>query len=162
MITFSKFTEATIELGKRFLKVSQFGTKTAKESYPFGFDSSPIANMTAIYSDTSNAGEAVIIGYINKNQVAGPGESRIFSVDGAGVVQAYIFAKSNGNLELNGSENSIAMWDPLDQDLQAQKIAINAELQKISAAVGLLGGSYIVSPINTTFEAAKSQKVKIT
>ena len=36
--------------------------------------------MVAIFAETSNNSEAVIIGYINKNQVAGPGEKRIFSL----------------------------------------------------------------------------------
>ena len=161
MITYSKLKSSVIENGKRILKVLQFGTKTAKECAPFGFDSAPLENMTAIYGETSNAGESVILGYINKNQLAEPGESRIFSLDSTGVVKAYFFAKNTGEIHINGNEFFAVRFDPLNSALLDQQTKINQELTKISISVAALGGSYINTPLINTFEGCKSSTIKI-
>lgn len=161
MITYSKLKSSTIESGKRILKVLQFGTKTAKECAPFGFDSTPLENMTAIYAETSNAGESVILGYINKNQLAEPGESRIFSLDSTGVVKAYFFAKNTGEVFINGNEFFAVRFDPLNSALLDQQSKINQELAKINISIAALGGSYINSPLINTFEGCKSESIKI-
>lgn len=161
MITYSKIKSSVIENGKRILKVLQFGTKTAKECAPFGFDSAPPENMTAIFAETSNAGESVVIGYINKNQLAEPGESRIYSIDSTGAVKAYLFARNTGLLELNGNDYFATRFDPLNNALLEQQTKINAELSKIVASISALGGTYINLPLTTTFESAKSETIKI-
>jgi hypothetical protein len=161
MITFSKIKSSTIENGKRILKVLQFGTKTAKESLPFGFDSAAPENMTAIFAETSNAGESVIIGYINNNQLADQGESRIYSVDSTGVVKAYLFAKASGVLELNGNAYFAVRFDPLNDALLDQQTKMNTELAKVAVSIGALGGEYINIPLTTNFETSKSETVKL-
>lgn len=161
MITYSKLKSSAIENGKRILKVLQFGTKTAKECAPFGFDSAAPENMTAIFAETSNAGESVIIGYINKNQLAEPGESRMYSIDSEGEVMAYIYAKKTGVLELNGNDYFAVRFDPLNNALLDQQTKINAELAKIVVSITVLGGSYVNEPLVNSFENAKSATIKI-
>jgi hypothetical protein len=162
MITYSKVKSSIIEQRKRILKVSEFGAKTAKESYPFGFDSSPLENMTAIYAETSNKAEAVIIGYINKNQVAEVGESRMYSLDEAGAVKAYLFARASGNIELNGFEFSAVRFENLDLAIQNQNNLINAELLKIATAINSIApGSYVPGTITANLTSSKSITVKL-
>lgn len=161
MITFSKLKSSTIEQGKRILKVLQFGAKTAKECAPFGFDSAEAENMTAIFAETFNAGESVIIGYINKNQLAEPGESRMYSIDASGVVKAFIYARKNGVLELNGNEYFGVRFNPLNNALLDQQTKINVELAKIVTSISSLGGTYVNAPLTNTFELAKSETIKI-
>lgn len=162
MITFSKMKSSTIEQGKRILKVLQFGAKTAKESYPFGFDSSAPENMTAIYAETTNKGEAVIIGYINKNQLAELGGSRMYSIDASGQVKAYIYARPSGILELNGSEYSAVRYENLLSALNSQNSLINAEFAKIATGLNaIVPGSYVVSPVTINLNSSKSPTVKI-
>lgn len=161
MITFSKFKSAVIEGGKRILKVSQYGAKTAKESYPFGFDSCPLENYTAVYSETSNSGEAVIIGYINTNQICEPGESRIFSENSVGDLVGSIWLRKNGDLQLNGDQFTSVRFGPLLNAVDLQNVAINAELVKIQSAISLLGGSYIPGQINFDPANVESSTVKL-
>jgi hypothetical protein len=161
MMTFSIFKSSAIEAGKRVLKVIQFGAKTAKESAPFGYDGNPIADMTAIYGNTSNNSDTVIIGYINKNQIAGVGETRLYSLDGDGAVKSFVWMKSNGVLELNGNTYSGVRFEPLDSGLQNQTNLINIELGKIAASIASLGGVYTTAPITTNIATSKSETVKI-
>jgi hypothetical protein len=161
MITFSKLAETAIEKGKRIIKVLQFGVKTAEECSPFGVDANPLKDMTAIYADTSNNSESVIIGYINKNQIAGPGETRFYSLDSNGGLKAFIWLKDDGSIELNGSTNSAVRYEPLNNSITQAKVDINAELAKISLAIGGLGGVYTVAPIIIDLTSSKNDKVKI-
>ncbi len=162
MISLAKYFSSAIEQGKRILKVTQFGTKTAKECYPFGFDSQPLEGMTAIYSETSNADESVIIGYISKNQLAGKGESRMYSVDASGVPVAYILCDASGRISLNGNAYSSVRFENLVTGLNNQNNLINAEFAKIATAINALApGSYIPALVNTNISTAKSETVKL-
>ena len=159
--TFCKYKSFEIQQGKRILKVEQFGIKTASESLPFGIDSCAIENMTAIYVNTSNDAESVIVGYINKNQVAQAGETRLFSVDGSGSVVGYVFLKNDGTLELNGNTYTSTRFEPLKTCLNAQDNLINIELGKIATAISGLGGVYVPGTVTTNIDNAKSEDVKL-
>lgn len=160
MITLSTFKSAVIEGGQRVLKVLQFGAKTADECAPFGDDSSPVPNMTAIYADTSEAGEQVIIGYINSNQLAKTGEKRLYSLKEDGSVSFYLWLKNDGNLEVGGDNDNLVRFKPLKQGIDKSDALINAELVKISAAIVGLGGSYAPSDISTDILNSKINEIK--
>lgn len=163
MITFAKFKSSVIEAGKRILKIEGLGgtAATATESMPFGFDGNPIADMIAIHSTTSNNSENVIIGYINKNQLAEVGESRMFSLDSNAALKAFVWCKSDGTIQLNGSDHFAVRFDPLKQSLDNQNTLINAELVKIQTAIGTLGGAYIPATVSTDIATSKSIDVKL-
>lgn len=162
MITLAKVKSSVIESGKRIIKVLQFGTKTAKEVSPFGFDSSPLDNLTAIYAETTNKDESVIIGYINKNQLAGIGESRMYSLDVDGSLKAYILCDGKGQISLNGNEFSSVRFENLQASLNSQNFLINTELAKIATAINaIVPGSYIPAPVSINVNSSKSNSVKL-
>jgi len=161
MLTFAKVKSSSIENFKRIVKVFQFGAKTAKECGPFGFDSSAPENWTAIYGETSNKGESVIIGYINKNQLAEVGGSRMYALGSSGEVVGYVYARASGVLELNGSEFSGVRFQNLKIATDQTNTLINSELAKIALAIGTLGGSYIVAPVSTNLASSESITVKL-
>ena len=101
MTTTSVVKEVSITKEKtKELKVQQYGVKTVDLVSDFGDDSSPLKDMIALYSDTSETGESVIIGYINKNQIAKPGEKRIFSLKEDGSVATHVYLKEDGSVEI--------------------------------------------------------------
>ena len=162
MITLGKVRDSFVEKGRLIIKsLTLKGAATGKQVAPFGIDSNPFENLTAIYSDTTNDGEAVILGYINKQYVTEKGEIRIYSVDETGEVMAYAYAKKDGTLELNGSAFSSVRFESLEIAINGNDGLINAELAKISAAIALLGGSYVVAPVSTNLANTKSVTVKL-
>lgn len=161
MITFSKLDSVILQAGKRVLKVLQFGPKTASESAPFGIDSSPLKGMTAVYGNTSNNGDTVILGYIQKNQFAEPGETRLFSLDSSGNLKAFIWLKNDGDIQLNGDDYSSVRFQPLQSGINTKDSLINTELGKISTAIGALGGTYVPGSISTDISQSESETVKI-
>ena len=81
-----------------------FDVRTAQEITPFGIDSNPIKGMKAIYGTTENNNQGVVLGYVNENLIARPGESRMFSVDSDGNLQAQFYLKGNGLISI-GNQN---------------------------------------------------------
>ena len=160
MITLSKIKSSLIKASKRILKVEQYGVKTANECSSFGDDSSPVKDMIAVYCNTAENGEPVVIGYINSNQLAAIGEKRIYSLKADKSLSAYIWLKNNETLEINGSADNIVRYQKLDNALQAQKDLINAELTKIQAALLTVGGVYAKTDISIDTSASKVSEVK--
>lgn len=141
--------------------VWRFLVYTAKEVSPFGFDSSAPEGWTkAIYVETSNKDESVVIGYINKNQVAGVGESRMYSVDDTGVVKAYLLCDAQGRINLNGNGFSAIRFQNLKNATDPGRPIDKCRIAKISFAIGLLGGSYTVAPVSTDLTNSESPDVK--
>lgn len=160
-ITLSKLKSSTIENGKRILKVLQFGAKTAKECGPFGFDGLPPEDWTAIYADTSNKDESVVIGYINRHQLAEVGGSRMYSLGGDGELAAFAYCRASGVLELNGAAYSGVRFQALKTATDNANTLINAELVKLQAAISALGGAYARLDISTNLTPVESPDVKL-
>ena len=160
MITFSKVKENIINTF-RSIKVLQFGAKTADVVAPFGDDSAPLKDMTAIYAETTNVGESVVIGYINTNQIALPGEKRIFSLDASGNLSTYIHLQTDGTMHLGGNTDNVVQYNPLLTGLVANDDLVNAELAKIAIAIGTLGGSYVPGVVSTDIALAKVDGVMV-
>lgn len=160
MITFAKIKSTSIEAKKRILKVLQFGVKTADEIAPYGDDSNPLKDMTAVYIETSEAGEPVIIGYLNTEQLADIGEKRIYSQKANGEISFYIHLKNDGTIEFGGNADNLVRYTPLNSGLQAQVIKINAELVKIASGITAAGGSYVPVPISLNISGSKINEAK--
>lgn len=72
--------------------------RSTRQAAPYGVDSNPIAGMVAVYSETTEKGKPVIIGYLNKNQISQPGETRFFATDNNGVVLGSVYFKGDGSI----------------------------------------------------------------
>ena len=160
MISLAQVKSMVISSGKRILKVVQFGAKTAVQSAPFGDDSSPLKDMVAIFAPTSNMEEPVILGYINKNQIALEGEKRMFSLRPDGTLSFSIHLKNDGTCEIGGNTDNMVKYTPLDTALKSQDTAINTELGKIALAITSLGGAYVPTAVSTDISASKIDTVK--
>ena len=160
MISTAKVKQWSIEKGKRILKLMQFGAKTAKVAAPFGDDSNPVKDMTAIFAETSVDGEPYVIGYVNTNMMAQEGEKRIFSLKGSGGLSSYIWLKNDETIEIGGNADHAVRFAPLKSGIDAKDALIQAELVKIAAGITAAGGSYAPGNITTDIEGAKITKIK--
>lgn len=162
MITLTKVRDSFVEKGRMIIKsLSMMGATTAKQVTPFGIDSNPLNNLTAIYADTTNVGEALILGYINKDYITEQGEIRIYSVGADLAVKAYVHAKKDGILELNGDDFSSIRYENFKTKIDLLQQDINAQLGLISTSILGVGGVYTPANLNVDFTNAKSETVKI-
>ena len=119
----SKIVEAVQSV--KFLRMGKSDVRENKTVSPYGIDSNPIADMIGLYAPTGSDGENVLIGYINKNAIATPGETRFFSTDTDGVEKAYIYLKGNGDIHFNGDEDNLVRFSPNKGGFDASVNKIN-------------------------------------
>jgi hypothetical protein len=145
----------------KILRYGKSDVQEVNESMPYGLDSNPIADMIAVYSETSELGEKVIVGYLNKKQLAQPGEMRIYSTSTSGALKTFIWLKADGTMQLGGIVDNSVRYRPLNAGLQAEATAINAELTKIAAALNaIIPGIYVVAPVTVDISASKIDEIK--
>ena len=160
MISLAQVKSVFVEKSKRLLKVIQFGPKTAMNAAPFGDDSHPLKDMVAIYAKTAERGEPVILGYLNKNQIASVGEKRMFSLTPSGELSFAIHLKNDGICEIGGNVDNMIRYQPLDTAVQAMNAHVNQELVKIATAITGVGGTYTPQPLNMDISASKIESIK--
>jgi hypothetical protein len=160
MITLAKVDSTTITDKQREIKVLQFGAKTADECAPFGEDSNPLKDMIAVYAETAEVGEPVIIGYLNENQLAAVGEKRLYSLKPDGSLSFYTWLRNNGTMELGGNAHNLVRYEPLNNALQSLVNKINAELVKIQTGLTAVGGVYAPAPVSVDVSASKINEIK--
>ena len=160
---------------RRLIKVLGLGTDDVQEVFqaaPYGDDSNPIKNMVAVMSETNDSGESVIVGYINKNQIAKAGEKRIFSTDSNGNVKMSLYLKNDGNAEFGGNSDNLVRFSPLDSGYLALRSDLNAFISVFNAhihpfiglAVGVPGATTPTAtpgaPSSASISGAKIDEIK--
>jgi hypothetical protein len=166
MITVKVISNSFNKIKQRLVKAYRYGKNDVvetEEMAPAGIDGNPIKDMIAIYADTASNSAPVIIGYIQKEQLAEPGELRIYSQNSSGQAQAYVWLKTDGNIEFNGNTNNLVKFTELNTALQAYKKEIDIQLNKIAPIVNLIApGTFPVLPIDSTMniDQAKAEKLK--
>lgn len=148
----------------RFIKLLRKGKNDVQETYeiaPFGIDSNPIEKMAALYMETEEKGKTVVVGYVNKGQLAEPGETRLYSVDGDGGLKFYAWLKADGTMELGGVADNLVRYAALNTALQNEVNLLNIELTKIATAINALApGAYVVAPVTVNIAPAKINEIK--
>lgn len=104
------------KLGERLIKSIGFGAsdvQTSDQIASHGIDSNPIKGLIAIKAGTSIAGETVVLGYINPDQIAESGEIHLFATDSDGVEKFRIKVKNDGTCEIGGDARNAAGFQEL-------------------------------------------------
>jgi len=131
MLQATKVISTAIKEGKRLIKILRFGrddVQDIRESMPFGFDGNPTKDLVALYGSTTEKGKPVIIGYINKNQIADIGESRMYSTNADGAEQFYLHLKNDGTAEFGGNADFLARFNELKSGFDELKSDFNSHI----------------------------------
>ncbi len=153
---------AADSLGRLIQKVRRLGKsdiQTAPVCAPYGIDSNAIADMIAVYADSSMKGDSVIIGYINKNALAEVGGLRLFSTNSAGAEQFYVYLRASNNLELGGDQRHLARFEELETAFNELKADYNAH-QHLSTATGTPTSAPVV-PTAADISGAKIDNITV-
>ena len=160
------FISAAIEDGYRIIKVLRLGkndAQTANEASPHGIDSNPVKDMVAVFSETLDQGQPVIVGYINENRLAQPGELRTYSTDDKGNEKFYTWLKSDGSFEIGGDQDNMVRFSKLQEGYDQLKQDFNTLVQTFNAHVHPANGSPTgtqAQPSTATIAGAKIDEVK--
>ncbi len=157
---FSKVNGASLsDKARAIIKILVLGlndVQTAKQVAPFGIDSAPLKEMVAVHAPTGVMGESVVIGYIQKDMVATPGESRFFSTNADGETQFALHMRTDGQAEFGGTGDFLARFnelkagfDELKGDFNALVTKYNTHIHVTTATIGV-GGPGVISPTVAT------------
>jgi hypothetical protein len=160
MIILSKTISTRIDKAFRFVKTVCFGKNDVRESYeagPYGFDSCPIPGVVAVYMDTVNKGDNVVVGYANANKIALPGESRMYSTDTSGVLKYFVYVQADKiSIGTGTPVNHFTQYEALNMQLTSYMNALNVA---ITAGVASAGGAY--TPPTTPLDISTSKTTNI-
>lgn len=117
----------------KFLRFGLIDVQTADEYGPHGIDSNPVKDMIAVYAETSQKGDTVIIGYLKRDQIAQVGETRLFSTDQNGVLKTYLWLKNDGTILLGGDQNNLTRFQQLEEGFNKLKEDHNKLVQAFNS-----------------------------
>ena len=123
----SKVISTLIEKGRNIVKVQRLGGKDIQTGYnvlPFGIDSNIPVGYRAIFADTGNIGDKIIVGIINDKCIANIGELRLHSED-SGTEKIYVYLKKDGTFELGGNTDFMVSYNNLVTEFNKLKKAFN-------------------------------------
>lgn len=169
MNTLARIKSSVIKKGYRVLTVLQFGAKTAYQIAPFGDDSLAIEDMVGVYSQTSESGESVFIGYMNPDQISLPGEKRIFSLKSDGSLATAIHLKNDGTIEMGQAEDYAVKYtelkkgfDKLTENFNSLVSTFNSHVH-VSSAPGSPNAPTITpgSPTTASIDSCKIETIKV-
>ena len=144
----------------KFLLYGKGDFRTAYETGPYGIDGNPISNIRAVYAETGKNGETVLIGYINVNQKAAPGELRLFSTNASGTEKMFVWLTANGELQLGGSVDNAVRFAPLKTATDKLIVDLQAELVKIASGIVAGGGTYTPGTLSMNIVPAKITQIQ--
>lgn len=170
MINVTKVISSAIDTALRFVKVRRLGNsdvQNVKEFMPFGIDGAPLPGMTALYLSTGVKGANYVVGYINKNQKALPGELRLFSLDADGKEKTYQIFKKDGTIEILGDADFMVRYSKLElayNELQGKHNQTDANFVALATALNLLLGTTTFPPSTSTGDItlSKIKEIKTT
>lgn len=168
MLYVVKILSSSIDLAKRrvvkFLRLGSDDVQTSLQVGPFGVDSNAPKDMIAIYGATSEKGKTVIIGYVNKNALAEVGGYRTFSTDSNGEVKSVVYLRSDGSIEINGTDDNLVRYaklkegfDALKADFNSLVTAYNSHIHITTATVGPTPTPGAIAPTTSTGTASTAQ-----
>jgi len=177
MPKFTKLLSTLINAKRLITKVLGLGANdslTAFNIQPPGLDARPIKGMRAVFMDTGNDSEPVIVGYINENSKAAEGEMRLYSVDSNGLEKNYIWIFNDGNIQIGGSADNMVRFsklqvafDELKADFNDLVSKYNSHIHITTATVGATAVPGIISPTTSVdtpstadITAAKIDEIK--
>ncbi len=168
---------SAIKSSVQFVKTRGKGKEDVQETKtfsPYGIDSAPIENMIGLYIKTESSGENMLVGYINKNAIARPGELRLFSTDADGVEKTYMHFKANGTIDLNGSTDYAVRFNKLEAGFNQLLADHNALLNSVNTfwyayipgGPALVGSppsalGLVLSPSTASISLAKINKIRV-
>ena len=161
----SQILSSTIEKSRLILKILRSGSKdslTPFSASPFGIDARPIKGMKAVYMETANDDEPVLVGYINENSKAGIGEVRFYSLDSDGNEKNFIHIKNDGKIDIGGSGDNMVRFSKLEDGYNELKTDFNNLVTKWNAFAGAyLPGGPTVQGLPPSASTASSSSATI-
>ena len=130
-----------------------------------GEDSRPIPGDSMAFIHGDNIGGKVAVGFLDtvNAPVSSPGEKRLYSRNSSGAIQAIVYFREDGVLEVNGNTDFAVSFNQLQVILTQLATDINANLTAIATSLGSVPAPtpYVPVPIVIDLTPAKISTVTL-
>lgn len=130
-----------------------------------GDDSRPLPSDSFVYVEGDNIGGKIAVGFLDtaNDPVSGDGEKRLYSRDSGGAIQAIIYFREDGVLEVNGNTDFAVSFNQLQLILTQLATDINANLTAIATSLSSIPAPtpYVPVPIVIDLTPAKISTVTL-
>lgn len=155
----------------KFLRMGRSDNRECIQIAPFGTDSNPIKGMKAVYIKTSLNGDSFLIGYLNVDQLAAPGEHRTYSTDADGNLKSYVWLHDDGTADILGNTDNMVRFSEMKKAFDKLRgdhnDLVNAFNSHMHATAGsgapsppTPGNGVPASPSDADISAAKIEEIK--
>lgn len=154
-----KFNTADIVDGYRLIKAFVRSRRDAylnNECAPWGIDSHGLDGTDVVQCPTGNDETTLVLGYIQRNRKARPGEARIFATNGNGEVVIDAWFKNDGTAEIGGEDDNFVRYSELEKAFNELNEKFNTLVQTFNAhshptaPSGPISPPQVVPPLPTT------------
>ena len=103
---------------------------TATRFGPTGDDSRPLPGDAVVFVEGDNVGGKIAVGFLDTRNapVSGDGEKRLYSRNSGGTIQAIIYLKDDGTLEINSGSDFAVRFNALQTAFNELKLAFNTHV----------------------------------
>lgn len=171
MIRIAKFNTSFLSETRRIIKCFSRGQRDVSTNHQcsdWGDDSNPIQGSDIVVAETKSDETTLILGVIQTNKKANPGEKRIFATDEDGNTVIDIWLKADGTVEFDGTGDFLARFnelkagfDQLKQDHNNLITAFNSHMHATAATGPPTGPTPIPNQIPATASTASIDNSKI-
>lgn len=152
-------------LGRRVIKFLRFGKSDVQTSFniaPFGIDSNVPKDTIAVYAKTGEDGKTVILGYINKEQLADVGETRLFSLDELNDLATFVHLTKDGEIHIGGTDKNMVRYQELETAFDELKQKFNDHIVNWNAFASVyVPGSPTIQGLPPTATTSSSSTADI-
>ena len=156
-LTITRVLEATTA----FIKVLRFGkddVQTADQVLPFGVDSKPVNKTLAVFSNTSNKEQNIVLGYIYSSDNTNSGETRFYSTNTDGRSEKfYIKLTNDGICEFNGTDDNFVRYSKLQTAFDTLKADFNALVLKYNSHIHITTATILATAVPGVISPTTSQ-----
>lgn len=169
MIAIVTLISSMIKSNRRVPKVRVLGMDDVREPLeiaPAGIDSAGTKGMRALYLDTVDRANPVIIGYLNEHQLALEGEWRAYATDADGNVVFNMWQRRDGKLLVGTSvepadyTNFLVKFNELKSGFDQLKEDFNNHTHMYNPGGGALTATGGVTPSAASIDGSKATNIE--
>lgn len=158
----SKIISTEINKSRLLVKILGKGSadvKKVENVSPFGLETNVPKGYSAVYANTGNKENKILIGIFHTEVLTAVGESRLFSTDEDGVTVFDIHLKNDGTAEIGGNSDNMVRYSELEAAYNQLKDDHDDTVEKLNAVIALLQGNSLPPWVPVTNDGGAALQV---
>jgi hypothetical protein len=137
--------------------MGKYDVNDVQQALPHGIDSAPTEDMRGLSIETESNRQTFVYAYINKEQVANAGETRLYSTNSDGAFQTYIYLRDDATIEIGGDTDNMVRYSELKAGYDELKTDFNNLVTLYNSHVHITTATVSATPVPGIITPTPSQ-----